>query len=367
MKETKGKHHPYSPSKFSCWAVCPHWTGTDRETEEANEGTEAHALLAEILAGKAVATEDTPYPVSAAANYVVSASDGARLHIEERIEAGSPELLGMYGTPDVWWRNESGLHIFDYKHFSRYESSCGFHIPQLMAYAALTVGSEGAVPEEAVELIVYHGGSCEPEVVLSTIEECYNGTRSILAARQSAEIDELDREAPSEGCAMHKYCKYCKHFGKCGASGLAVAPPVTFPDTRKSVFVESWQKMPLCQKVWLLDTIEEMGKKLKEELKEKLREAPDGRLEENGFCYELKRSRGNLQLPSAAGVAEALPIGQDALLGIAKVTKSDLVKLMKNLPEWEAMPKKEVEAVVDGIGVVGKDKESLVLVKGGEA
>ena len=367
MKSMKEKHHPYSPSKFSCWAVCPHWTGTDRETEEANEGTEAHALLAEILAGKAAATEDTPHPVAAAADYVVNASCGATLHIEERLESGSSELLYMYGTPEVWWRDDAGLHIFDYKHFSRCGASYGFFFPQLMAYAALTVGAEDSVPDEAVELIVYHGGSCEPEAMLSTIAECYNSTHSILAARQSAELDEFDCEAPTEGCAVHKYCKYCKHFGKCGASGLVVAPPFASPGTKKSVFVEAWRNMPLCQKVWLIDTIEEMGKKLKDELKEKLREAPDGRIEENGFCYELKRSRGGLQLPSAAGVAESLPVGQDALLGIAKVTKGDLVKLMRTLPEWEGMAKKDVEAVVDGIGVVGKDKETLVLVKGGEA
>lgn len=314
-------HHELSPSKYTAWAMCPCFASSDKETKEASEGTKAHAELAKCIE----LSEEPDNPAARwAAEAIAEMADGAKVVAEKRIEGmGEGPLKGIFGTADAVWIDMDGVvHIGDFKTFS---DGTMDYMPQLRGYAALIASQLKTVSPPKFALHVFHGQSRTVTTENTTGPEATEYVVALLA-RHSTSIEK----------SINPYCKYCSKNGECPMIDNAIETA-----TNNSV---RFSEMSLCQKLVVLEAIENLADKFKEEARALAEKSEDHAIEQDGIRYELKPWGGKprvkdivyLAYKAAApifntkkGEVPGLGITQAELLSICDIPKTKVVEMLK--------------------------------------
>lgn len=360
-------HCKYGPSALPAINACRLFEPTFAPTPEAQAGTDAHANLEAVLEGMADA--ESPAVEWAARDIQEARTGGGRekWYFEKRLTASPrlPESMqGWFGTADVVAIDEEHkrILIFDFKTFSRccYD---GWYMPQLKGYAALAFGEFAPADDTPDEWVVYlrvlHGGNCTPETYACLGDECVNEAAALLADKQT--VVELGSDDGLYKPCVNMACKYCARASKCPALSRSLSTV----DFGGNVAPAAWFAMSLPQKVAFIRKVKPLFDLAEKEAKEACRKSPDGTVtDEDGRAVRLIRKRGAVQLPNAATLLESVEkygVDASALLGVGNVTKGALVGLLVAANTDGNLKKKDFENFVDTLGVVGKDREELVL------
>lgn len=315
-------HHELSPSKYTAWAMCPCFASSDKETKEATEGTKAHAELAECLSG---GQEPDDTAARWAAETIVEMADGAKVVAEKRIEGmGEGPLKGIFGTADVIWIDMDGVvHIGDFKTFS---DGTIDYMPQLRGYAALIASqSWEAVSPQKFALHVFHGQSRTVTTENTTGPEATEYVVALLA-----------RHSTSTEKSINPYCKYCSKNGECPMIDNAIETA-----TNNSV---KFSEMSLCQKLVVLEAVENLADKFKAEARAIAEASEDHSIEQDGIRYELKPWGGKSRVKDVVDLAfkaaspifntkkgevSGLGITQKEILSICEIPKTKVIEMLR--------------------------------------
>jgi len=345
-------HHPMSPSRWGGLLECNCFLSGD-DTEESQEGTSNHDVLAKVLTGETVVNLDDG--VAWAAQYIITKAAGSIISIEMQLDYYDPitGALLYTGYPDAFCFMPDGtLHVFDYK------SGCETEIryaAQLAGYVLNICQHYMVTPPRIVTHILY--GSSQHEVVNDvTLEWCEGILQRVLAAYRSADKVQVANE----------WCKYCKIRGECGtllgmATGIVQARcSMLTPAFYKSISHPSLITDPalMGKALWMAKAVKEWVKSVEFTANA----MNDAGLVPTGFVSCVKR--GDRTLINVEAVMQLFEISRDELP--VKLTFGELVQVVK---DKKMCTSKEAEAIVMQVAKDyvkrGADSKSLKKQKGG--
>ena len=379
---TVGKHHPTGMSKLPALAQCPFYEN-DGMTESRNdgkggyaeEGSEAHRMLAEVMGGADVSLfVDSPHyeAVDSAAGYAkgIEYFLGVKFSPEKRvtIRSGLSFMDGVYGTADlITWTGERVI-VIDFKTFGTGEKC---HVEQLAGYAFAFGSMIGATEGTACELITYHGAIKRVDKTEMTYGECHAMTTEILRR--------VHERKDGQRCA-NEYCRYCKHYGSCEAQRALVAAvvPATVPNaglltaTREEMMARP-QDIPVM--LVLVKELETLIDRAKENAVEAIKahgvRSEDGAglcawtLEDDvrGVAWQIRQSPGNRVFRDIAALWEGYAsshITQEEFLRCCTVSAPRLAKAVHAAAGARLA---DVDAEIGGFAERGEVRETMKRVK----
>lgn len=311
-------HHEMGMSRWSPWNLCPSFDSIPN-SKEAQTGNDAHDKLKSLLDGKDVQLDETKMverSVKWAADEILKDSVGAVLYSEETVMIGAEwgsVLSGIHGTVDAFYVNDGWIHIYDYKSMAKSDNSENLW-PQLMGYA-LGVASLSGTKGANVRLHVLFGGNFMHVTKDVTLDECCRTGEAIIEGRLQKDF--------RPKCANH-WCKYCKHSSSCGQTKEELA------------IVESGalNDLPIPQRLVLIEHLEQVLKKAKDECKEQIALCPNKTISNEGVTFQLVTSKGASKMKKGKmlelyNACTSCGISLEDLFNICTVGKNDLCKLLK--------------------------------------
>ena len=319
-------HHKMGMSRWTPWAVCPHFDGIEHSTAAAR-GSALHDKLARLLnkdaevAKELDETQMADRAVKWAANVIEAEADGEVIYSEEMVEirdAISENLSGIYGTVDAFfikhnWDDEE-IHVFDFKSLS--QGNGGDLWPQLMGYA-LGVASMLNVKTMNTRCVLHilHGGCFEHDVKETTLFDCLTVGETVVNARKHCEAA---KHTPSE------WCKYCKHSTYCEATDEQI--DLVRQGTLNSLTVPT--------RLILIEQLEGILKKAKEEAKAEVALADGKRIADENGEYAITQANGPSSLVKGAmlslhSMMSERGVDAEAFFDVCKIGKSDAMKLLQ--------------------------------------
>ena len=317
-------HHKMGMSRWTPWSVCPKYDSVPHSTS-ASIGTAQHDKLARLLNGDDTLeldeTEMIDRAVKWAAAIIKSDAGDETLYTEEMVEIGegvSKDLAGIYGTVDAFFIQHDGdekvIHVFDFKSMSHGGKDMW---PQLKGYALGVASMLGCfdVMTKCV-LHILHGGVFKHDIIETDLGECVAEGERIVNQRK---FNEAAPHCPSS------WCKYCKHSSSCEA-------------TQKQVdIVKSGALMQFSapKRLVIIEELESILKKAKEEAKAEVALAPNRTLEDDGVAYAIVSKNGpssvaDGQVLTLFNACTAHGVTADDFLGICKLSKTDVMKLLQS-------------------------------------
>lgn len=317
-------HHKMGMSKWTPWNICSHFDSVE-DSAEARIGSDKHDKLCRLLNGDDTVvineSDMTDRAVRWAHDEIKSVCGDETLYTEETV-AINPEvseaLAEIYGTVDAFFIQHDGdekvIHVFDFKSMSHGGKDMW---PQLKGYA-LGVASMLGCFDVMTKCILHilHGGVFKHDIIETDIGECIADGERIVNQRK---FNEAAPHCPSS------WCKYCKHSSSCEA-------------TQKQVdIVKSGALMQFSapKRLVIIEELESILKKAKEEAKAEVALAPNRTLEDDGVAYAIVSKNG----PSSVADGQVLTlfnactshgVTADDFLGICKLSKTDVMKLLQS-------------------------------------
>ena len=317
-------HHKMGMSKWTPWNTCSHFDSVE-DSAEARIGSDKHDKLCRLLNGDDTVVIDesdmTDRAVRWAHDEIKSVCGDETLYTEETV-AIKPEvseaLAEIYGTVDAFFIQHDGdekvIHVFDFKSMSHGGKDMW---PQLKGYA-LGVASMLGCFDVMTKCILHilHGGVFKHDILETDLGECIADGERIVNQRK---FNEAAPHCPSS------WCKYCKHSSSCEA-------------TQKQVdIVKSGALMQFSapKRLVIIEELESILKKAKEEAKAEIALAPNRTLEDDGVAYAIVSKNG----PSSVADGKVLTlfnactshgVTADDFLGICKLSKTDVMKLLQS-------------------------------------
>lgn len=335
------EHHKLGPSNYPAWSECVHYRSTERSSDEANEGTKAHKELEMAL----VNPDFIPSNKAAAwaAEWVRDNTKDCVVYSESTLSGVLDSLGGIFGTCDASWNGKDNTtHIADFKTFS--DGTVDYSM-QLRGYAALML-TDFRDEGRKVCLHILHGGVFKVETVETTMGECLHAVETLLRKVEAGEDEPR----------INKWCQYCSKIKECKMTNNAL-----------QVVHENgltFSKMSICQKLVVLDAVDNLSKSIREEAKKMAEESEDKAIEMDGIRYELKPWAGPSKCRDIREVASEAAnksievdkktrkgvesqwvngITQDALLDSCTLSKSSLVKAMMDANAGSSLTKADWE------------------------
>ena len=316
-------HHKMGMSKWTPWNTCSHFDSIE-DSRDAKIGGDKHEKLCRLLNGDdTVDIDDTDMldrAVRWAADEIKAVCGDEVLYTEETVEIKpevSNSLAGIYGTVDAFFVQHVGdemvVHVFDFKSMSHGGKDVW---PQLKGYALGVVSMLGCfdVMTKCV-LHVLHGGVFKHDVIETDVGECAAEGERIVNLRK---FNDAAPRCPSS------WCKYCKHSSSCDA-------------TQKQVdIVKSGALMQFSapKRLVIIEELESILKKAKEEAKAEIALAPNRTIEDDGVAYAIVSKNG----PSSLADGQVIPlynactsygVTAEDFLGVCKMSKTDVMKLLQ--------------------------------------
>lgn len=317
-------HHKMGMSKWTPWNICSHFDSVE-DSAEARIGSDKHDKLCRLLNGDDTVVIDesdmTDMAVRWAADEIKAVCGDEVLYTEETVEIKpevSNSLAGIYGTVDAFFIQHDGdekvIHVFDFKSMSHGGKDMW---PQLKGYA-LGVASMLGCFDVMTKCILHilHGGVFKHDILETDLGECIADGERIVNQRK---FNEAAPHCPSS------WCKYCKHSSSCEA-------------TQKQVdIVKSGALMQFSapKRLVIIEELESVLKKAKEEAKAEVALAPNRTLEDDGVAYAIVSKNG----PSSVADGKVLAlfnactlhgVTDDDFLGICRLSKTDVMKLLQS-------------------------------------
>lgn len=319
-------HHELGMSRWSAWAVCPCFT-SGAETDDAKAGTALHEKLHAVLAGKDMVALDETDAGDRAVRWAADEirkclPEGSALHSEDRVEipeSMSETLGGIFGTADAWFVDDAAnsINVFDFKSMSRDNGEDLY--PQLMGYA---IAIASTLPERGkgmtVVMHILHGGVFRHTFIETDMGACIRQGEAIVARHLMADGD-ADAEMPSRWCRYCGRCAGCRAMnGELGMASNAVA----------------LARLSAPRRLDLIERLEAMLKKAKDEAKAEIEAADGQRMEDGGIAYAIREVASpakmipGMILPLYSRLTE-MGVPHDAFMDRCKIGKGDVVKLLQ--------------------------------------
>lgn len=330
-------HHKMGMSRWTPWSVCSHYDSVERSTA-ASLGSGQHDKLHRKLTGDETLELDTTSmldrAVEWAANIINETAGDNTVYSEEMVEireSVSPQLKGIYGTVDAFFvetdeHGEKVIHVFDFKAMGK-GMGCDL-FPQLKGYA-LGVASMLGVSDGRTKCVLHIllGGVFSHEILETDLFDCRTQGETVVNARKH---NEAAPYCPSE------WCKYCKHSTYC------VATDEQIDVVRQGVL----NSLSVPMRLVLIDQLESILKKAKEEAKAEIALNDSKMIEDNGVAYAIKITNGPAQLKPDSmldiyGMCVTSGVTLDEFLGVSKLSKTDLMKLIASKAGIPIRSKKE--------------------------
>lgn len=316
-------HHKMGMSKWTPWNICSHFDSVE-DSAEARIGSDKHDKLCRLLNGDDTVVIDesdmTDRAVRWAHDEIKSVCGDETLYTEETV-AIKPEvseaLAEIYGTVDAFFIQHDGdekvIHVFDFKSMSHGGKDVW---PQLKGYA-LGVASMLGCFDVMTKCILHilHGGVFKHDILETDLGECIADGERIVNQRK---FNEAAPHCPSS------WCKYCKHSSSCEA-------------TQKQVdIVKSGALMQFSapKRLVIIEELESILRKAKEEAKAEIALAPNRTIEDDGVAYAIVSKNG----PSSLAEGQVVPlynactsygVTAEDFLGVCKMSKTDVMKLLQ--------------------------------------
>lgn len=319
-------HHKMGMSRWTPWSFCTHFDSIE-DSREAKVGNDKHDKLCRILNGDDTVEIDETDMLDRAVTWAASEIRkvcGDEVPFTEEtvmIKATMSTILAdIHGTVDAFWIEHDGeeeriIHVFDFKSMS--QGGDGLW-PQLEGYgigiACLLEGKDWT-PMTKVCMHILHGGVFRHDVKLVTLGQCLADGEKI--------VDERKNNSAMPHCPS-KWCKYCKHSSYCEATQTQV-------DVVKS---GALMQFSAPKRLVLIEELEAILKKAKEEAKAEIAVAPNKMLEDDGIAYAITQKNG----PSSLIEGQALAlyntctthgVTADDFMNICKLSKTDVMKLLQ--------------------------------------
>ena len=323
------KHHELGMSRWTPWSACPRFDSID-DAPSAKVGIEAHAKLSKLLSGDADPallldwTQQVDRAVAWAADEIKSSADKSpvrtRIYSEETVTISDcfpAVLVGIYGTVDAFYvsnndEGKSAIHIFDFKSLSTGGKDMW---AQLKGYALGVASEHGIIDANTkVGLHLLLGGVFRHEFMSTTLDDCVQTGVAILEQRK--------HRLGIEPCPS-SWCKYCKHASSCSATTGQV-------ELVKSGGLMSYSAP---KRLVIIDELEGILKKAKEEAKAEIALAPNRTIEDDGVAYAIITRNGPSKLAENKAVElfnACSPFGvtADDFLKVCQLSKTDIIKLL---------------------------------------
>lgn len=321
-------HHKMGMSRWTPWAVCPHFDSVEHSASAAR-GSALHDKLARLLNEDTTVeidlTQMTDRAVAWAADVIKANAKEAGnepIYSEEMVEirdAISEQLSGIYGTVDAFFVEHSDdsndvIHVFDFKSLSQGDK--GDLWPQLMGYA-LGVASMLGVSQMNTKCVLHilHGGCFRHDVKKTTLFDCLTVGETVVNSRKHCEAA---KHTPSE------WCKYCKHSTCCEATDEQIEL------VRKGVL----NSLTIPTRLILIEQLEGILKKAKEEAKAEIALADGKRVADDNGEYAITETNGPSSLVKGSMLAlhsmmAERGVDAEAFFDVCKIGKSDAMKLLQ--------------------------------------
>lgn len=316
-------HHKMGMSKWTPWNICSHFDSIE-DSAEARIGSDKHEKLCRLLNGDDTVVIDesdmTDRAVRWAHDEIKAVCGDETLYTEETVAIKpevSEELAEIYGTVDAFFIQHDGdekvIHVFDFKSMSHGGKDMW---PQLKGYA-LGVASMLCCFDVMTKCVLHilHGGVFKHDIIETDLGECIAEGERIVNQRK------FNDAAPQ---CTSSWCKYCKHSSSCEA-------------TQKQVdIVKSGALMQFSapKRLVIIEELESILKKAKEEAKAEVALAPNRTLEDDGVAYAIVSKNG----PSSLADGKVIPLYNactsygvmaEDFLGVCKMSKTDVMKLLQ--------------------------------------
>jgi hypothetical protein len=320
-------HHKMGMSRWTPWSICTHFD-SEENNAQAKIGTDKHDKLCRVLnCDDTVEIDETDMldrAVKWAANEIRGVCGDEVPFTEEKVtikSTMSPVLADIHGTVDAFWiqhiDDELIIHIFDFKSMSQGGKDLW---PQLKGYAlgvacSLEDKDWKARTKVRVCMHILHGGIFKHEVEMTTLDECMNTGECIVTQRKN---NSAMPHCPSS------WCKYCKHASSCEATQTQI-------EVAKS---GALMKFSAPKRLVLIEELEGILKKAKEEAKAEIALAPNKTIEDDGIAFAITQKNG----PSSLSEGQALAlfnactshgVTADDFMNICKLSKTDVMKLLQ--------------------------------------
>ena len=262
-------HSILPPSGVAAWKQCPMWVTMNKrypqdDTPASMEGSAAHWVFAELLAGRPV-LEGAQAPngifitdeMLDGADLVVEAVSGMRdLHVEERIAIPQihPEC---FGTPDIWSFDQATytLDVFDYKFGHRFvdeyeNEQCIAYTSGIIDHLAHLMGKAAGVLDQAIKVRItviqprcfYKGSSVRTWVVRASD---LRGHINQLAAAASAAMTPWPQAVTNSECCNcpgRHACPALQQAAYSDAEFAVTSPPVELSPTDASLELKMMER-----------------------------------------------------------------------------------------------------------------------------
>ena len=321
-------HHKMGMSRWTPWAVCPHFDGVEHSAA-AEKGSAQHDKLCRVLNGDDTLvldeTDMADRAVAWAAKEVLADAGDEILYTEEMVEIRenvSKPLAGIYGTVDAFFigtdRTDPAcgrvIHVYDFKSMGRGMGCDQF--PQLKGYA-LGVASMLGVTEmkTKVELHLLLGGAFRHERLSTTLFDCVTAGETIVNERKHAETAQ---HTPSE------WCKYCRRSTFC-------------PATDEQIEIVEGGKLGVLDIPHRLLFIEQLSgvlDKAREECKAEIAKADGKMLDGGDVCYSIREQSGASKLGkgkmlSLVDTLHSRGVKSEDIFDRCSIKKADAMKLLQ--------------------------------------
>lgn len=336
-------HHKMGMSRWTPWSNCSHFDSVDDDAS-ARVGNDAHDKLCRVLNGDDTLVLDDGEQVDRAIKWAAAEirkmAGDETLYTEESVEidAGISEMLqGIYGTVDAFFIQHDGdqkvIHIIDFKSLSHGGKDLW---PQLRGYA-LGVASMLKCYDVNTKVCLHLllGGVFVHDVLMTNILDCITvGERIVNERKNNAALP----HCPSS------WCKYCKYASSCEATERQV-------EVAKS---GALMKFSAPKRLVLIEELEGILKKAKEEAKAEIALAPNKTMEDEGIAYAITTKNG----PSALVEGKALElfnacafygVTADDFMNICKLGKTDVMRLLSAKGGMKMKSKKPDEVCAESI------------------
>jgi len=231
MTLTVREHAPLAPSSAHCWVHCAGWQSLHAafpepaDTLPAMEGTAAHWVFEEMLAGRTVVvdmtapngvliTEEMLDGAELFVDTVRAALGDAKPYVEYKLSMEKTIHPDNWGTPDVFGLLENGIRLLDYKYghlyVEEYENwQCIDYVAGIYESCGSRHRDDTPVEITIVQPRVFNRGS-PVRTWKTTIGALKPYWEKMRAAAALAMCD----EAP---CVPDDYCRFCSGRHACEA------------------------------------------------------------------------------------------------------------------------------------------------------
>ena len=399
MMEEK-KHHRLSMSQWSTLAVCPHFVPSQKPSDEANAGTEAHEEVEEIYKkvmalGEALTDIDSIYSACAkyenpsrpqtawcAARWIMRARledipEGERdnyhsacaVEMKLTIQDTDPLIDGIYGYADfvrLLRRKSDGqlvrITVADFKTFS---DGTRQYDEQLAGYAVAVASTiPNATDDVAVELITNHGAIRADSGIDTTLGECRRTAVDVVQKYLCRERFEK---------VLNPKCKYCKHYPCAGAVALAKAVDPTFEKLKISEAELDANPESVPVVLSALEEVQKLVDATRATAVEIIKKHGERTISNDGLerwtvgddtCkYEVRQSLGSRKVESPQNAFDVVCekeklISLTEFLGACTVKVSGLESALKKATEKKP---NEVKQLMDDLGLVSRGATTTTL------